>query len=81
MIGWESDTDAIKLNEALLDSDVTIYSSTGAAVSVDGATGDVLFGGDIEVANSSDGLILESPDTTRWRITVDNSGSLVTTSI
>lgn len=36
---------------------------------------------DIEVTDSSKGLILRSPDDTRWRVTVDNTGNLVTTSL
>ncbi len=35
-------------------------------------------GGDIETVGSANGLILEAPDTTRFRETVDNTGSLVT---
>jgi hypothetical protein len=42
---------------------------------------DLVFGGDIEVDDSDDGLILESPDGTRWRVQVDNSGNLTTTSL
>ena len=38
-------------------------------------------GGDIEVQDSSNGLILRSPNGTRYRITVDNSGNLTTTAI
>jgi hypothetical protein len=34
------------------------------------------FAGDIEVENSTDGLILESPDGTRYRVTVANGGTL-----
>jgi hypothetical protein len=37
--------------------------------------------GDLEIENSSDGIILESPNGTRFRITVDNSGNLSTTSL
>ena len=38
-------------------------------------------GGDIEVDDSASGLILRSPDGTRYRVTVDNSGNLVRTSL
>jgi hypothetical protein len=34
---------------------------------------------DIEITDSTKGIILRSPDNTRWRVTVDNSGSLITT--
>lgn len=38
--------------------------------------GSTTFGGDLEIANSSDGIILESPDGTRYRVTVANGGTL-----
>lgn len=34
---------------------------------------------DIEITDYTKGIILRSPDNTRWRVTVDNSGSLITT--
>lgn len=37
--------------------------------------------GDAEVTGSGNGLILESPDGTRWRVQIDNAGSLTTTSL
>lgn len=36
---------------------------------------------DIEMTNTTKGLILVSPDLQRWRITVNNAGALITTSI
>ncbi len=38
-------------------------------------------GGDIEVDDSASGLILRSPNGTRYRIQVDNSGNLTTTAV
>lgn len=38
-------------------------------------------GGDAEVTGSSNGLILESPDGTRYRVKVDNSGNLTTATV
>ena len=38
-------------------------------------------GGDIEVDDSASGLILRSPNGTRYRVTVDNSGNLVRTAL
>ena len=38
-------------------------------------------GGDIEVETIASGLILKSPDGTRYRITVDNSGNLSTSAV
>lgn len=42
MIGFESDTNAIKFNEAQLDSDMTFYYDAGTALTIDGATGAVV---------------------------------------
>ena len=36
---------------------------------------------DIEITDFTKGVILRSPDNTRWRITVDSSGALITTAI
>lgn len=36
---------------------------------------------DIEVTGSANGLILESPNGTRWRVQVTNAGALTITSI
>ena len=54
-------------------SDNTLYklSYTGAITTAD----------DVEVEGSANGLILESPDTSRWRVTVNDSGTLVVTEI
>lgn len=41
----------------------------------------IVSAGDIEITNSSKGLILKSPNGTRYRVTVDNSGNLVTTAL
>jgi hypothetical protein len=38
-------------------------------------------GGDIEVTDSASGIILKSPDGTRWRIIIDDSGELTTTAL
>lgn len=37
--------------------------------------------GDLEVISNSKGVVLKSPDNTRWRISIDNAGVLSTTSI
>lgn len=37
--------------------------------------------GDIEVMGSSNGTILASPDGSRWRVQVDNTGALITTKL
>jgi hypothetical protein len=38
-------------------------------------------GGDAEVTDSASGIILKSPDGTRWRVTISNLGVLTTASI
>lgn len=38
-------------------------------------------GGDAEVTDSANGVILKSPNGTRYRITVDDTGTLITTPI
>jgi hypothetical protein len=38
-------------------------------------------GGDIEVTDSASGIILKSPDGTRYRITVTNGGALSSTDL
>jgi hypothetical protein len=38
-------------------------------------------GGDIEVVNNLNGVILASPDNSRWRITINNAGALITTKL
>lgn len=44
-------------------------------------TGNSLFGGDIEVNSNLNGIILKSPDGTRYRITVANGGTLTVTAL
>ena len=43
-----------------------------------GGTTPSLFGGDVEVGTSTNGIILKSPDGTRYRITVPNGGLTLT---
>lgn len=46
------------------------------------ANDQVMVGGrDVEITDAAKGVVLRSPDGTRWRITVDNSGNLSTTSL
>lgn len=47
------------------------YNSTG--------TGELA--ADIQFTDPAKGVILKAPDGDRWRITVDNSGNLVTTNL
>ena len=77
-----------------LDSGLTVFNDTDGRkeMTFDG-TGNVgvgtsspaskltVTGGDAEVTGSDKGLILESPNGTRYRIQVDNSGNLTTTAV
>lgn len=40
-----------------------------------------LYGGDIELDEAGDGIILKSPNGTRYKLTVDNAGSLAVTAV
>ena len=44
-------------------------------------SGTVQSSGDIEVTSSSAGVILKSPNGSRWRVTVNNSGMVATTNV
>lgn len=44
MIGFETDTNAIKFNGGQLDSDITFYWDSGTAMFIDGATGNIGIG-------------------------------------
>jgi hypothetical protein len=41
----------------------------------------VVQSGDIEITDPSKGIILHSPDDSRWRITIDNDGVLTVTGL
>jgi hypothetical protein len=56
------------------NSAATVLTSINAAGKITTAT-------DMEVTGSANGVILESPDATRWRVQVDNTGALTTTAI
>lgn len=58
MIGFETDTNAIKFNEAQLDSDITFYNDTGTTLTLDGSTGDAVFNsGNVSIVSSDVGTI------------------------
>ena len=61
------------------DAEVKLYYDNSAKLETTN-TG-ALVTGDLEIANSSDGIILESPNGTRYRVTIDNSGNLVRTAL
>ena len=74
------------------NDNLLLQSSSGEAVIINGNTNvrlqdggntkltttstGVTITGDLEIENSSDGIILESPDGTRYRVTVANGGTL-----
>ncbi|MFN9115605.1 MAG: hypothetical protein ACK5XN_36585 [Bacteroidota bacterium] len=45
------------------------------------ATEPALFEDDIEITTKELGIILKSPDGTRWRVNIDNTGTLITTAL
>ena len=53
------------INKTLVASDVGAAASVGSS--------------DIEITDSSKGIILKSPNNTRWRITIDDNGVLTST--
>lgn len=55
------------INKTLTASDVGAIPAVGA--------------NDIEITDSTKGVILHSPDTSRWRITIDNDGVLTSTKL
>jgi len=63
-------------------SKITILSSGNVGVGTNAPASKLeVDGGDIEVDDSASGLILRSPNGTRYRVKVDNSGNLTTTTV
>lgn len=58
-------------------------TTTGALVSKGGlgVAGNIHTGGDVEIADIGEGVIIKSPDGTRYRLTVANGGTLVITGL
>jgi len=54
----------------------TFATGTSGTISELSSTGLDVKQGDVEVETSSNGLILKSPDGTRYRVTVANGGTL-----
>jgi hypothetical protein len=73
-------SDAGKIN-LLNDSLVIDYSTNVGIGTTSPASKLEVDGGDIEIDDSASGLILRSPNGTRYRVQVDNSGNLTTTAI
>jgi len=71
-----SDTDGGDFNiGSNASGTLAIYGTGGNTLSVK------LLDGDMEIGDTAKGVILTAPNASRWRITVDNSGNLTTTSI
>lgn len=58
--------------------DTKLYRGSASTLKTDG---NIAVNGDIEIGTSNSGVILRSPNGTRWRIQVDNSGNLSATSL
>jgi hypothetical protein len=80
VIGY--DATGIGSNTAVLGNDSIVTTALKGNVGI-GTTSPAskltVTGGDIEVTDSASGIILKSPNGTRYRITVDNAGALTTT--
>lgn len=67
-----SAADALGWVSSGLDEAAAAQATADAALPKAGGT----MTGDIQIDGSANGLILQSPDLSYWRITVDNSGAL-----
>jgi hypothetical protein len=72
--GWFMGTDATDANWNLTIDGATPFS-------INRTTKAALLAGDVEISDTTKGVILKSPNGARWRITIDNSGTLIRTSI
>lgn len=75
---FESSNDQLQLLRK-----VQFRSSPWGAVNaeIDGSTGNANFRGDITVDDNAKGVVLRSPDGSKWRLVVDNSGNLSTVGV
>jgi hypothetical protein len=64
-----------------IDSGAVVLDGSATSTQVIDADGYAVFTGDVEISTAVNGVILKSPNGTRYRITVDNTGNLVTASI
>jgi hypothetical protein len=74
--------------DKIASGDFTVHGDTkDNLIFVDASTDSLSFsngftsGADIEVTDPTKGLILKSPDNSRWRVTIDNEGSLISTKL
>ena len=61
-----------------LNSTAYLDGSTAGRIAV---TGVLYSNTDVEITDTTKGVILKSPDGSRWRITIDNTGALNSTAI
>jgi hypothetical protein len=82
-IGLKKSNDFVFLGDAAANELMRIEGNTGnVGIGTSSPASKLeVDGGDIEVDDSASGLILRSPNGTRYRIQVDNSGNLTTTAI
>jgi hypothetical protein len=82
VIGY--DATGLGSNTAVLGNDSIVTTALKGNVGI-GTTSPAskltVTGGDIEVTDSASGIILKSPNGTRWRIIIDDSGELTTTAL
>ena len=74
-------TGAVQVNRTSAGAWVFVGRLNGSYTSQITADGNAEFAKDVEVTDSASGVILKSPNGTRYRITVDNSGNLTTTTV
>lgn len=80
--GLTADTTAETGTASGSDFKINRYSNTGAllatALRISRGSGQVTIPGDVEISTVGRGVLLRSPNGTRWRVTVDNAGRLTT---
>lgn len=78
-----SDSQTVTIMQAMTPAIVIDNTSAAHSRTTNNFAGDIKItgAGDVEVTNSSRGVILKSPNGTRYRITVSDTGVLTTTSI
>lgn len=78
-----SDSQTVTIMQAMTPAIVIDNASATHSRTTNNFAGDIKItgAGDVEVTNSSRGVILKSPNGTRYRITVSDTGVLTTTSI
>ena len=65
----------------IADGSVLKYNGTTSKWEIGSDNGSTTINEDFEITDSLKGVILTSPDSTRWRITVDDNGNLTTTEV